>query len=313
MFMGLIGESLASQFKRFDRDASFQAQVKKLEKIGSKPSGVHDLKEIIEQGYDPLHAAYIVMQNHTSVFAEKISILGELKAYYDIAESAEDEYMPSAPPMSPLTSSYFTCWAFFDLQFGPDKETIGTCYLDLAEQAKFYPDSVHIMELMQNSRMGIYEHCGIQDGRVLLQDIVTQDEHLCYVPTGYSGKKGQCWYVRILPPINEYFDYSVVFNTPYILTGESKEDWLSFIKRARAGSADGDISYYDFMKYGLDINYWNEFVFMAYLNHQSDAIFLKGIPDVTESMPHGDLKRKEPSQPVRRDRSKVSRNKKRRK
>ena len=31
---------------------------------------------------------------------------------------AEDIYMPSGPPMSPLTKSYFLYWGFFDLCLG---------------------------------------------------------------------------------------------------------------------------------------------------------------------------------------------------
>jgi len=45
------------------------------------------------------------------------------------------------------------------------------------------------------------------------------------------------------------------------------------------------------MKYGLDRNYWHEFVFQAYLNHRYDVIFLAGLPDVPESLPHSSLGR----------------------
>jgi hypothetical protein len=34
--------------------------------------------------------------------------------------------MPSFPPLSPLTTSYFTCWGFFDLTTGVKRETLGT-------------------------------------------------------------------------------------------------------------------------------------------------------------------------------------------
>ena len=33
--------------------------------------------------------------------------------------------MPSYPPISPVTTSYFTMWAFFDVLFGQSHETIG--------------------------------------------------------------------------------------------------------------------------------------------------------------------------------------------
>ena len=84
---------------------------------------------------DPLHAVYVAVQNVTSVFAERVSQLPEFEPYYRVGLDAEENYMPSGPPMSPLTGSYFTTWAFFDLRFGPDHETIGTCLLDVGDRS----------------------------------------------------------------------------------------------------------------------------------------------------------------------------------
>ncbi len=39
------------------------------------------------------------------------------------------------------------------------------------------------------------------------------------------------------------------------------------------------------LKYGPSANHWNEYIFLAYVNHQTDAIFLAGIPDIRESLP----------------------------
>lgn len=39
------------------------------------------------------------------------------------------------------------------------------------------------------------------------------------------------------------------------------------------------------MKYGPERNYWNEYVFEAYVNHRAEVIFLCGLPDVEESRP----------------------------
>jgi hypothetical protein len=311
--MGLIGETLASQINNDSEFDSLQEDAKIIHGIGSDSNGVNDAKKLIEKGHDPLHAGYIFTQNLISEFAECMSVLPELKAYCEIVGPAEEEYMPSGPPMSPLTGSYFTCWAFFDIRFGPDKETIGTCLLDIISRTDCLPGMSDAIELMQNSRMGVYEHLGIQGGRVILQDIMTQEKYLCYIPTGYWGNKGQLWMVRLLPPINESFDYNIVFNTPYLLMGESKEEWLAFIKRAMLGS-DID-SYYDFMKYGPDIHYWNEFIFQAYHNHLSEVIFLSGIPDVQTSLPHGELKKTILSKPpiMTRSRKRRVKKKKRRK
>jgi hypothetical protein len=38
--------------------------------------------------------------------------------------------------------------------------------------------------------------------------------------------------------------------------------------------------------FGPAQNYWNEFVFKAYHHDQQDAIFLAGIPDIKDLLPH---------------------------
>jgi hypothetical protein len=80
-------------------------------------------------GLDPAHAAYIYAQHQVSVMSERLTALKEMAPFAEIISKAEDLYMPSAPPMSPLTRSYFTCWAFFDACAGPASETIGTTIL----------------------------------------------------------------------------------------------------------------------------------------------------------------------------------------
>jgi len=284
--MGKIGKSLVSQIRKIDEDGTLREFANKYHGVGVNPERIQAINDNIKDGIDPHHAVYASIQNLTSMFAERVSVLPKLKPYYNIMEPAEEEYMPSGPPMSPLTGSYFTNWAFFDCRFGVDKETIGTCLLDVNEAIGFSPDMRVILEIMQNSRMGIYEHLGLQGDKVLLQDIMTQEKHLCYVPAGYMGENGQCWLARILPPVNEYFDYSILFNTPYILMGESKEDWIAFFKRTMLGAGDKIGSHAELMKYGLDTHYWNEYIFQAYHHHQKEAIFLTGLPDVRDSLPH---------------------------
>ena len=93
-------------------------------------------------------------------------MLPELEPFYDVVAAAEDEYMPGGPPMSPLTGSYFTTWAFFDFRFGDGLETIGTCLLDVSDRLGLNPGLVEAIRLFQESRMGIYEHVGTQGGRV---------------------------------------------------------------------------------------------------------------------------------------------------
>ena len=62
-------------------------------------------------GFHAAHAPYIHAQNQVSVLSEQLTALEEMAPFADIVSEAEDSYMPSGPPMSPLTTSYFTCWA----------------------------------------------------------------------------------------------------------------------------------------------------------------------------------------------------------
>jgi hypothetical protein len=55
-----------------------------------------------------------------STLAEQLSTIKEARQFARIVAAAEDTYMPSYPPMSPVTTSHFAMWSLFDVQFGPD-------------------------------------------------------------------------------------------------------------------------------------------------------------------------------------------------
>ena len=93
-------------------------------------------------GFHPAHAAYVYAQNQVSVMSEQLTALKEMAPFADIISKAEDLYVPSAPPMSPLTTSYFTCWAFFDACAGPANETIGTTILEVGASLRHAPRAV---------------------------------------------------------------------------------------------------------------------------------------------------------------------------
>ena len=247
--------------------------------------------------YDPLHAVYIYGQNKMSVFFEQIAELPELSKLTNAYIQAEDLYLPSGPPMSPLTTSYFTCWAYFDLCAGMKKESFATITIDLCKF--FYVDDglIRVFENMQNSRMGFYVHEGISGNFVSLRELITDKQIQVIVPSGYLGNPGEIWFTRIMPAPLEGFGYSVVFTTPYVI-GQGKgnefyrvsnvKDWLTFFNRNldKTGIKEKIPAYESFMKHGLERNYWNEYVFEAYVNHQYDMILLAGFPDIPLSKPH---------------------------
>jgi len=238
----------------------------------------------------PAHAAYIYAQNQVSVMSEMITELDAMAPIADIVSKAEDMYLPSGPPMSPLSVSYFTCWAFFDACVGPANETIGTTILEVGPEFGMHGELLRVIQLMQHSRMGIYLHEGVDRGLAVLRDIATDSVSRCIVPAGYAGEKGQIWYARVLPPPWSAGSEHVVFTTPYIVLATPLPQWIAYFCRvlpdappqARVDEAERH------MKYGPSRNYWNEFVFEGYVNYAEQAIFLGGLPDIAESRPQSD-------------------------
>ena len=151
--MGQISKKLARRFTKWS------GQFRQTAKNIHVPKDVRDVETLVKDGHDPLHALYTSVQNISSVFSECVSVHPELEPYYDVIAAAEDEYMPGGPPMSPLTGSYFTTWAYFDFRFGGGLETIGTCLLDVSDRLGLNAGVVEVVRLFQESRMGIYEHC----------------------------------------------------------------------------------------------------------------------------------------------------------
>lgn len=146
---------------------------------------------------------------------------------------------------------------------------------------------VEVIGLFQDSRMGISRHCGRDGHNIVLKEIVSDEEFSCHVGSRYSEKKGQLWFVRRLPPVQDFIDYSVIFTTPYVLMGASTKEWFAYVDRTlpKIGTTDKMEALHQLMKYGSENNYWNEYVLLAYHRAQPDAIFLAGIPYIKESLP----------------------------
>src|SRR5205807_8049690 len=105
--------------------------------------------------------------------SEQITECKEMAPFTDILSKAEDLYMPSGPPMSPLTISYFTCWAFFDACAGAASETIGTITLELGAVFGMPTELMSVIRLMQESRRRLFVREGMPGCLVVLRDLLT--------------------------------------------------------------------------------------------------------------------------------------------
>lgn len=255
---------------------------------------VKSIRSLVATGHDPLHAAYLHAQNYLSVFGELACRLSEFKAYRDVVAAAEETYVPGWPPMSPVSNSFFACWALLDLPFGEANETICCCALEIGQAFGISDELALPLEVMRESGMGIYEHLGGHDGVVGLRDIVDGQTYPCIVPSNYVGRPGELWYVRLLPPLNAAFSYGVAVTSPYVLLDTTEADWLAFFDRqerkaGQVGAVDDPVARRRaILKPGPAPNYWNEYVFLAYHDAQDGAIGLCGIPDIPASLPHAE-------------------------
>jgi hypothetical protein len=229
------------------------------------------------------------MQNFTSHFGELVSELPEMRAWADAVAQAEGEYLPSGPPMSPLTGSYFWTWALYDLRIGKSTDTLAYCQIAANDLIQMKPYQLNAAKKMNDSRMGIYEHVGTEGPYIHLRELITDDDYLCHCPSRYLGEKGELWYIRLLPPLEpQLAQYWIAMTTPYILIETSKSDWIAFLKRTmiQCEGSDDRTRLYSLLKFGLEPNYWNEYVFKAYHHFQPEAVFLTGIPDMKATLPH---------------------------
>ena len=88
---------------------------------------------------------------------------------------------------------------------------------------------------------------GSEGDATLLREVGTRETVSCTVPAGYAGGEGEIWFVRVLPPPHELCSRHIVFTTPYVI---------------------------------------RDYPESAYAGHLHEAIFLTGIPDIRESLPH---------------------------
>ena len=247
-------------------------------------------EELIEAGKDPVFALYASVQQMLSLCTELLLELPELRAFRKRLVELQDDYMPGYPPMSPITGSYFAMWTQCDLRVGNGPDTMASIFAGIGSIFGIEADQLALIQILADSRMGIYEHCGMHDGMITLRELATNKEFPFVGNSGYIGNKGELWWVRAVPPPMASISYWVGMGTPYVLRTPGQSEWLALF--ARNGIRSDEVEYQQrlnqFLKLGPEPRYWSELIFEGYSSHNSGAIFLDGLPDVPESRPHSE-------------------------
>lgn len=259
------------------------------------PEGVEIESRIRQQAPEILMGEYSACVFLVSAFAQLVLADSSSKKLVKTLLDAEDEYVPGYPPMSPVTDSFFTSWSFLDLAAGKDKETVVAALLDLAGHFEISAGMLQAFRHMSESRTDFYVHEGMDGSQVRLRPLLGGKEIVVHSGSGYQGNKGEIWYARVFPPLPHVpVSYSLSITTPYIITGHSEAEWIEYLTRSANAlrMPKGSDKMHRFLKHGPDPTHWLEYILLAYKTHNNEAIFLAGLPDQPDTMPHGQSKKK---------------------
>lgn len=249
----------------------------------------------LEYGFDLQY--YSAVFNICTEFGEQaLSNIPLLNKFNNRAVDMQEEYMPSYPPISPITNSYFAGWLVLDALID-DSLTVGILYSRYIAEKKTMLYSQRAMMALNDSFVSFYQVAGGDLHNAILWDMIGKKEIIARTAildpsrVQYRPAVGEVWYARILPPLREGDYPYTVFNTIYVFRSTGRDDWEAFFDRECVLLPEGRAGLPGFLKRGKFFGYWLEFVFQAYVGYTGEAIFLEGLPDIKESRPHNHLDR----------------------
>ena len=241
-------------------------------------------RQVLDEGLDPVFAAYVELQYRVSLLVESLLAFPETSRHRAWLERNDEDYMPSQPPHSSVTGTFFQNLGWFDVGFGIDKESLGDMVLGIARSLK-YPQLLqdHLADLV-DGHTGIYRQTGLAGDYVLLQDLITGAQYRVLSINPYEGFVDALWFVRLVPDRFFGADRHLTITTPYILTA-GVAPWMAYFQRRQIVDED---AYRRLMKPGPNREFWLEFIHQAYAGTNNDgaSINLAGVPDLAASRPH---------------------------
>jgi len=121
--------------------------------------------------------------------------------------------MPSYPPMSPVTSAFYAAWTVLDARDPFTGVTLGELFVRYLQRVSRFDYVQKAMVALNDSCCSFYEVTEVGAHGVTLWDLAGKLELRCWNGSGYSGHKGEIWYVRLLPPFVEGCSLSVTLGS----------------------------------------------------------------------------------------------------
>ena len=239
---------------------------------------------------DPSFHAYAAAVNVANEFAGQVLGFPDSIPFNNQLAELQEEYMPSYPPVSPLTSAFFAGWVVLDARDDSTGMTLGELFVHYLQHLGTFDYVQKAMVSLNNSFCSFYEVTHVDAQGLKLWDIAGKQEVQGWCSSGYPGRKGEIWYVRVLPPFVEGLTRSVTMSTPYVFRDSSRSTWEDFFQRYLASEFATVHPMRDYLKNGKSLGYWLEFVSQAFANYTGNMILVMGVPDDPASLPHSDPK-----------------------
>jgi hypothetical protein len=230
-------------------------------------------------------------------------------------DAIEDEYMPGGPPQSPVYDSFAMQHVLGSVRQGVGNETPYSVLARLLQRDPSYSRLQRMAQSLAEARPELYRVKSANDDAAEVEP-VRGGGVLRVRLTGPFLRPNDFGLMRVLPFDDELF----IADSPYLLQA-SEQDWHEHLARvvsqqqapaaasasnrasklsskqqarqrqkekAKAALNDPEQIIRRYLQFGLSNRYWLDFVMDAYAGERRGIVFLAGVPDRPEALPHSE-------------------------
>jgi hypothetical protein len=252
---------------------------------------------------------------HYCVLVRAATALLAAPAFRSLArfhDEVEDEYMPGGPPQSPVYDSFAMQFVLGSVPQGIGNETPHSVLARLLLRDPSRARLQRMAQSLADARFELYRVKSATSSRAELEPVRGSGALRVWL-TGPFLCAGDFGLMRVLPFDNELF----IADSPYLLKA-SERDWLDHLDRivsqrtpspatssaksaklsskeqarrrqkdkAKAARNEPEEVIKRYLQFGLSDRYWFDYIMDAYAGERRGIVFLAGVPDRPELLPH---------------------------
>ncbi len=241
------------------------------------------LQQLIDFDYDEIcdtysetYAYYALSHNIILKLASKLLTGCKISPQIIKLLNRGQNKLKHTPPLSDM-NALLSFYIVYDAKEGSGAKTIAEGLL-LSMGVPPPAEAKHAIKNCMNSRWGIYEYweC-IDTHNFTVKELATDKVFTILQPLGYIGKKGDLLMFRLLPSLTPV-DTAVAVGAPFLLSGNSKQEWLDFLhEQDVVGGKKTEEQLVILFKKGPRFGYWIDF-FLSLSGITATHYIVKGLP-----------------------------------